>query len=95
MDRRVVVTGVGVVTPLGQQLETFWSNLLAGACGIDKISSFDASGFDCQIAAEIKDFNPGAAFPSPKELKRTDRFSSLRCARDTTRCWIRAWTWRS
>src|SRR6267154_132171 len=77
MDRRVVVTGVGVVTPLGQQLETFWSNLLAGACGIDKISSFDASGFDCQIAAEIKDFNPGAAFPSPKELKRTDRFSQF------------------
>jgi len=73
----VVVTGVGVVTPLGQQLETFWSNLLAGACGIDKISSFDASGFDCQIAAEIKDFNPGAAFPSPKELKRTDRFSQF------------------
>lgn len=77
IDRRVVVTGVGVVTPLGQQLETFWSNLLAGACGIDKISSFDASGFDCQIAAEIKDFNPGAAFPSPKELKRTDRFSQF------------------
>jgi 3-oxoacyl-[acyl-carrier-protein] synthase II len=77
IDRRVVVTGVGVVTPLGQQLETFWANLLAGACGIDKISSFDASGFDCQIAAEIKDFNPGAAFPSPKELKRTDRFSQF------------------
>ncbi len=77
IDRRVVVTGVGVVTPLGQQLETFWNNLLAGACGIDKITSFDASGFDCQIAAEIKDFNPGAAFPSPKELKRTDRFSQF------------------
>jgi len=77
IDRRVVVTGLGVVTPLGQQMETFWANLLAGGCGIDKITSFDASGFDCQIAAEIKDFNPGAAFPSPKELKRTDRFSQF------------------
>ena len=73
----MVVTGLGVVTPLGQQMETFWANLLAGGCGIDKITSFDASGFDCQIAAEIKDFNPGAAFPSPKELKRTDRFSQF------------------
>src|SRR5258708_1860589 len=77
IDRRVVVTGLGVVTPVGQQMETFWANLLAGGCGIDKITSFDASGFDCQIAAEIKDFNPGAAFPSPKELKRTDRFSQF------------------
>ena len=76
-DRRVVVTGLGVVSPLGQHVEPFWTNLVAGACGIDKIASFDTSGFDCQIAAEIKDFNPGPAFPSPKELKRTDRFSQF------------------
>jgi 3-oxoacyl-[acyl-carrier-protein] synthase II len=74
-DRRVVVTGLGVVSALGQHVEPFWTRLLAGQCGIDKITSFDASAFDCQIAAEVKDFNPGAAFPSPKELKRTDRFS--------------------
>jgi 3-oxoacyl-[acyl-carrier-protein] synthase II len=58
-------------------MDTFWSNLLAGKCGIDKITSFDSSMFSCQIAAEVKDFNPGAAFPSPKELKRTDRFSQF------------------
>ncbi|MDB6064838.1 MAG: 3-oxoacyl-[acyl-carrier-protein] synthase 2 [Pedosphaera sp.] len=76
-ERRVVVTGLGVVSALGQHVDTFWNALVAGKCGIDRITSFDASAFDCQIAAEIKDFNPGAAFPSPKELKRTDRFSQF------------------
>lgn len=73
----MVVTGLGVVSSLGQHMEPFWASLLAGQCGISRISSFDPSSFDCQIAAEIKDFNPGAAFPSPKELKRTDRFSQF------------------
>jgi 3-oxoacyl-[acyl-carrier-protein] synthase II len=76
-DRRVVVTGMGVVTPLGYELGTFWKNLTAGACGIDKISSFDASAFDTRIAGEVKDFNPGPAFPSPKEVRRTDRYSQF------------------
>jgi 3-oxoacyl-[acyl-carrier-protein] synthase II len=76
-ERRVVVTGLGVVCSLGQTVDTFWSHLLAGSCGIDKITAFDPSQFDCQIAAEVKDFNPAAAFPSPKELKRTDRFSQF------------------
>ncbi|HSH95372.1 MAG TPA: beta-ketoacyl synthase N-terminal-like domain-containing protein, partial [Roseimicrobium sp.] len=73
-ERRVVVTGIGVVSSLGHDIDTFWQNILAGQCGIDKITQFDASGFDCQIASEVKDFQPGPAFPSPKELRRTDRF---------------------
>jgi 3-oxoacyl-[acyl-carrier-protein] synthase II len=76
-ERRVVVTGLGVVSSLGQHMEPFWGHLLEGKCGIDRISSFDPSDFDCQIAAEVVDFVPGAAFPSPKELKRTDRFSQF------------------
>lgn len=76
-ERRVVVTGLGVVSSLGQHIDPFWNNLLAGKCGITRISSFDPSAFDCHIAAEVKDFNPVAAFPSPKELKRTDRFSQF------------------
>lgn len=76
-DRRVVVTGMGIVSPLGQELDTFWKNLTAGACGIDKISGFDASAFDTRIAGEVKDFNPAAAFPSPKEIRRTDRYSQF------------------
>jgi 3-oxoacyl-[acyl-carrier-protein] synthase II len=76
-ERRVVVTGMGVVSPLGHDLQSFWNNLLAGQCGVDKITSFDASSFDTQIAAQVKDFNPAPAFPSPKEVRRTDRYSQF------------------
>ncbi|MBP7825360.1 MAG: beta-ketoacyl-ACP synthase II [Verrucomicrobia bacterium] len=77
MDRRVVVTGMGVVTPIGQTLDTFWSNLIAGQCGVDRITRFDPSAFDTQIAAEVRDFDPTPAFPSPKEVRRTDRFTQF------------------
>src|SRR5947209_1054911 len=76
-ERRVVVTGMGIVSPLGHDVKTFWEQLLAGQCGVDKITSFDASQFDTQIAAQVKDFNPAAAFPSPKEVRRTDRYSQF------------------
>jgi 3-oxoacyl-[acyl-carrier-protein] synthase II len=76
-DRRVVVTGLGLVTPLGQTLDTFWSNLVTGQCGIDRITRFDPSPFDTQIAGEIRNFDPTPAFPSPKEIRRTDRFSQF------------------
>ena len=76
-DRRVVVTGLGVVTPLGHDLNTFWQNLINGQCGIDKITAFDASAFATQIAGEVKNFDPTPAFPSPKEIRRTDRYSQF------------------
>jgi 3-oxoacyl-[acyl-carrier-protein] synthase II len=76
-ERRVVVTGMGVVSPVGQDVNTFWNNLVAGYCGVERITSFDASQFDTQIAAQVKDFNPAPAFPSPKEIRRTDRYSQL------------------
>jgi len=76
-DRRVVLTGLGVVSSLGQDVQTFWNNLLAGRCGIERISSFDPSGFDCQIAAEVKQFDPSPAFPSIKEVRRADRFAQF------------------
>ena len=76
-DRRVVITGLGVVTPLGHQLEVFWKNLIAGQCGIDRITAFDATPFDTQIAGQVKDFDPTPAFPSPKEIRRTDRYSQF------------------
>src|SRR5438105_2545976 len=74
-ERRVVVTGLGIVSPLGNDLDTFWTRLMAGQCGVEKIAGFDATGFDTQIAAEVKNFDPTPAFPSPKEIRRTDRFS--------------------
>jgi 3-oxoacyl-[acyl-carrier-protein] synthase II len=76
-DRRVVITGLGVVTPIGHQLDVFWNNLIAGQCGIDKITAFDATPFDTQIAGEVKNFDPTPAFPSPKEIRRTDRYSQF------------------
>ena len=68
---------MGVVTPLGHDLDTFWQNLLAGACGVDRISLFDPSPFDTQIAAEVRDFNPVPCFPSPKDERRTDRYTKF------------------
>ena len=76
-ERRVVITGLGVVTPLGHEVDAFWQNLLASQCGIARIARFDPSKYDCQIAAEVKDFDPGPALPSPKEIRRTDRFSQF------------------
>jgi 3-oxoacyl-[acyl-carrier-protein] synthase II len=76
-ERRVVVTGLGIVSPLGNDISTFWQNLVAGQCGVNKISAFDPSQYDTQIAAEVKDFNPLPAFPSPKEVRRADRFGQF------------------
>lgn len=76
-NRRVVITGLGVVTPLGHHLDVFWKHLVAGQCGIDRIHSFDPSPFDTQIAGEVKQFDPTPAFPSPKEIRRTDRYSQF------------------
>ena len=76
-DRRVVITGLGVVTPLGHQLDVFWNHLVAGQCGIDRITAFDAAPFDTQIAGQVKEFDLAPAFPSPKEIRRTDRYSQF------------------
>jgi 3-oxoacyl-[acyl-carrier-protein] synthase II len=76
-DRRVVVTGLGVVSPLGHDVDTLWRSLLAGHCGIQRITAFDPTPFDCQIAAEVKGFDPSPAFPSPKEARRTDRYAQF------------------
>jgi 3-oxoacyl-[acyl-carrier-protein] synthase II len=75
-ERRVVVTGLGVVSPLGG-MDDLWKGLLAGECGIDRITHFDASKFDTQIAAEVKNFDPTPAFPSPKDVRRTDRYAQF------------------
>jgi len=76
-DRRVVITGLGVVSSLGQTTDAFWKNVLDGQCGIRTISAFDASAFDCQIAAEVTHFDPTPAFPSPKDVRRADRFTQF------------------
>ncbi len=75
-ERRVVITGLGVVSPLGR-MDELWQNLLAGQCGIDRITQFDPEKFDTKIAAEVKNFDGAAAFPSPKEMRRTDRYAQF------------------
>jgi 3-oxoacyl-[acyl-carrier-protein] synthase II len=79
-DRRVVITGLGVMTPLGLELETFWSNLKNGVSGIHKIGRFDVSTYDCQIGGEVRDFDPKLYFDNPKDVRRTDRFAQLALA---------------
>ncbi|NBR85897.1 MAG: beta-ketoacyl-[acyl-carrier-protein] synthase II [Verrucomicrobia bacterium] len=77
LERRVVVTGLGAVTALGNDIETFWKNIIESRCGVGRIASFDPANYDCKIAAEVKGFDPVPAFPSPKEVRRTDRFAQL------------------
>ena len=79
MKKRVVITGLGCVTPVGTGKDTFWDNIKNGVCGIDKITRFDASSFQTQIAGEVKDFNP-EDYINKKELKRMDRFSHFAIA---------------
>jgi len=76
-DRRVVITGMGVVTPLGSELELFWDNLLKGQSGIGQITRFDTTDYDCRIAGEVRDFEPRNVFNNPKDVKRTDRFTQM------------------
>ncbi|GJL80986.1 MAG: 3-oxoacyl-[acyl-carrier-protein] synthase 2 [marine bacterium B5-7] len=74
--RRVVVTGLGMVSPVGSDCPTSWQNLLGGVSGVDTIRSFDASSMPSRIAGEVKDFNPEAVLPV-KELRKMDRFIQL------------------
>jgi 3-oxoacyl-[acyl-carrier-protein] synthase II len=76
-DRRVVITGMGVVTPLGNDVDTLWANLLAGKCGVHKITHFDPAAYDTRIAAQVKGFDASPAFPSPKEARRSDRYTQF------------------
>jgi len=73
LSRRVVVTGVGLVTPLGIGTEASWEAIRAGKCGIGRITQFDASAFSCRIAGEVKGFDP-AVYIEKKEIKKMGRF---------------------
>jgi 3-oxoacyl-[acyl-carrier-protein] synthase II len=73
MKRRVVITGVGVISPVGNDAETFWNSLQEGKSGVDRLTAFDASDYPTQIAGEVKDFNP-ELYMDKKDVRRTDRF---------------------
>lgn len=73
MKKRVVITGLGLVTPVGNDVKSSWENIVAGKSGVTKITRFDASAFSSQIAAEVKDFDPSLYIPA-KEIKQMDTF---------------------
>lgn len=79
MDTRVVITGMGVISPIGNSVKDFWDANCNGRSGTGPITKFDATGFDTRIAAEIKDFDP-LKYISPKEVKRTARFCQIAIA---------------
>lgn len=79
MKKRVVVTGIGVISPIGTGKEAYWNALRAGTCGVDKITHFDATEFVTQIAAEVKEFEP-ADYMDKKEARRMDRFTQFAVA---------------
>ena len=76
MERRVVITGLGAITPIGNNVQDFWEGIKEGKCGIDEITHFDASEYKVKLAAEVKDYNPEDYFDR-KAAKRLDTFSQF------------------
>src|SRR5437588_10508677 len=73
-DRRVVLTGLGAITPIGNDIDTLWRNCLNGVSGVERIQAFDTEGYDCRIAGEVRNFEPKDFFKNPKDPPRADRF---------------------
>ena len=74
--RRVVVTGLGAVTPIGNSVEEFWNGIKTNKCGIDEITAFDLTDHKVKLAAEVKNFNP-EDYMDKKEARRIDRYIQL------------------
>ena len=74
MERRVVITGMGALTPIGNTVEEFWEGIKNKKCGIDKITHFDTENYKVKLAAELKGYNAEDHFDR-REAKRNDKFS--------------------
>ena len=74
MDRRVVITGVGVISPVGNNITDFWNNLVAGKCGIDTIKGYDVDSLPVKVAGQIKDFDPEANGLDKANVRRSDKY---------------------
>jgi 3-oxoacyl-[acyl-carrier-protein] synthase II len=75
VHEKIVVTGLGVISPVGSTATTFFDNICNGASGISKIDRFDPSPFKCQIAGQIRDFDPRAHYKSKKKIKQNDLYT--------------------
>ena len=76
MERRVVVTGLGAITPIGNNVKDYWEGLKAGKCGIDTITAFDVTDFKVKLAAEVKNYNP-EEYLDKRSARRLDRFTQF------------------
>ena len=74
MNQRVVITGMGVVTPVGNNLSEFWQNLVAGNCGIDHIKGFEEYDLPISVAGQVKNFDPEANGLTRNDVRRNDLF---------------------
>ncbi|HUB67680.1 MAG TPA: beta-ketoacyl-ACP synthase II [Candidatus Methylacidiphilales bacterium] len=79
-DRRVVITGLGAVTPVGLDVPTTWANLVAGKSGASLITAWDASQYDCRFACQVEGFEPRRHFFNEKDARRADRYTQLAMA---------------
>ena len=75
MTKRVVVTGMGIISPVGNDVTTYWNNLLKGECGIDFIKSIPTDDLPVRIAGEVKDFNPADYNIEPSFSRKQDKFT--------------------
>lgn len=75
MERRVVVTGLGIVSPVGNDVQTYWNSLISGKCGIDTIKSFPVDDLPAKVAGEVKDFNPADYDIEPAFARKQDKFT--------------------
>src|SRR5262245_46525690 len=77
--RRVVITGMGTINPLGNNLETTWAAMMNGECGVEAITNFDTTNFPCTVAAQVKDFNP-LDYMDKRDARRMSPFLHLAVA---------------
>ena len=73
MERRVVVTGLGVISPVGNNVDIYWDSLISGKCGIDVIKAFPVDDLPAKVAGEVKDFEPSAYGIEPAFARKQDR----------------------
>ena len=76
VERRIVVTGIGAITPIGNNVEEFWKGIKEGSCGIDRITLFDTTDYKVKLAGELKNYNPEEHFEK-KETRRLDRYAQI------------------
>ena len=77
--KRVVITGMGVISPVGNDVPSFWNSLVTGTCGIGPITAFDTAAYKVKLAAEVKDFNP-LLYMDKQEARKQDKFSQYAVA---------------